>query len=1150
MHLLAIDSETLDEAEAAIDLGQTPADVVCLSFSDSDLSAMAAAWRAGNGRYPTVRLASLKKLRHPMSVDLYVDSVAAHAKIVIVRSLGGLDYWRYGFERLAALAARRGVLLVALPGDDRPDPRLVALSTVDEESRALFERYFREGGAQNAAGILRLAARLMGRDVVNASPVEPVELGPIMALSETGDAVPLAHYAVGASGRSAALVLFYKSSLLAADIAPITRLLAVLRDKGLDAVGIAVTSLKDPEVAIALSAFIERMQPAVILNATAFSAMRGDDTTVLDQADCAVLQVALAGHKSAAWDASPRGLSATDLAMNVVLPELDGRIFTRAVSFKAELPFDADLEYAVQVHAPHEDRIAYVTDLAAAWARLRRTPAASRRLAIMLSDYPGREGRTGYACGLDTPQSATAILDALGSAGYRVGAELPSGEMIIASLSGLSASDTVDVSISEYRRWLAALPMRVGEAITATWGEPEQDPSCSNGNFRFRCVRAGNVVVVLQPDRGSSGDRKSGYHDTSVPPRHGYIALYAWLREQEKIDALVHLGTHGTLEWLPGKAIALSQSCFPEAALGPVPVIYPFIVNNPAEAVQAKRRIAAVTIGHLTPPLCEAGLHGPLGELEGLIEEYADADGVDARRQALLEREILERAWRSGLAADCGLARSEPPREQIAKLDAQLCDIKDLSIRDSLHIFGCRPSDEASRSLSDAISGSLVASQGAAGKDAITDLIEVCARSERDGLLAALDGRRVAPGPSGAPTRGRRDVLPTGRNLTSTDPRAIPTRVATIVGARAAEEVVRRYMQDHGEHPRSVMVDLWASASLRTGGDDIAQALAYLGVRPQWDPASNRVIGIEVIPLAKMDRPRIDVTLRISGSFRDIFPAQIALLELAVRRVGAQDEPDEWNPLAAEHRAGRDLVRIFGNAPGAYGAGAAEAILDRDGATRADIAQAYLAASTHAYGGDEQPQPAAQQFAERLAAIDALVHPQDDRERDLLDGDGVADFVGGFAAAAAEIGRSPSLYHLDTSKPDAPVVRTVEAEIVRIVRGRLTNPRWIAGMLNHGHRGVSEVAQAVDALYAFAVSAPLVSNHLFESVHEAYIADDNVLAALLEANPAAVRAIVLRLEDAIARRLWTPHRNAVHGELAGALQHTVKSAAGEARIVP
>jgi cobaltochelatase CobN len=401
----------------------------------------------------------------------------------------------------------------------------------------------------------------------------------------------------------------------------------------------------------------------------------------------------------------------------------------------------------------------------------------------------------------------------------------------------------------------------------------------------------------------------------------------------------------------------------------------------------------------------------------------------------------------------------------------------------------------------------------------------------------------VAPGPAGAPTRGRIDVLPTGRNLTTIDPRAIPTRTAAAIGVRAAAEVVRRHLQDEGEYPRAIMLDLWASASLRTGGDDLAQALAYLGARPTWDTGSNRVTGVDILPIALLDRPRIDVTLRISGLFRDIFQAQIALFDMAVARVAALDEDDEWNPLAAARRAGGTLSRIFGGGANIYGAGAADAALDTVWGTRDDLAQAYLAASTHAYGSADAGIEATAAFAERVAAADALVHPQDDRERDLLDGDGVADFAGGFAAAAHMAGRAPKLYHLDTSRPEAPVARTIPEEIARIVRGRLTNPRWIAGMLSHGHRGVGEMAQAVDALYAFAATGAGVPGHLLDAVHDALIATEPVIAAVIEANPAAAEAMAARLEDAIARGLWTPRRNAVHAELA-----RVRAAAGPHRV--
>lgn len=1124
MHLLAVETGSLDEIDGAVDLGQTPADVVVLSFSDSDLSALAAVWSADPSLYPTLRLASLKKLRHPMSVDLYIERVIAGARLVIVRGLGGLDYWRYGFEQIADVARRRQVLLLALPGDDRRDPRLDALSTAPRDALAAFERYFRGGGPANARNLLHYAARLLGAEVA-ADP--PVEMDAALALDADGNPVPLADVA-GASGEPVALVVFYRASLLAGDYKPVSALTDALSRRGHRAIAVAVTSLKDPDVAQPVADLIARVRPDVILNATAFSALRADETTVLDAADCPVLQVALAGHPRTAWAEAARGLSPSDLAMNVVLPELDGRLFTRAISFKADLAAEPGLEYARVVHEPDDGRVAFVADLAAAWVRLRRTPRTERKLALLLSDYPNRAGRTGYACGLDTPESVAEMVSALATEGYAVGADPVVAGDLIARLAGLAPSDSLAVPLAWYARHLAGLPQEIREALADAWGAPQDDPACRGAHLHFPCIRRGNLTIALQPDRGARGDRKSGYHDLALPPRHSYVALYAWLRHKLGIDALVHMGTHGTLEWLPGKALALSDACFPEAVLGPLPVVYPFIVNNPGEAVQAKRRISAVTVGHMTPPLCEAGLEGPLGELEGLIEEYAEADGVDRRRIAILEREILDRAWRSGLAEDCGLDKADAPRAAIAKLDAQLCDIKDLAIRDHLHVFGRAPSAESRAALAAAMVRAAPGLDGAAVEGAITD----CARHERDALIAALDGRRVAPGPSGAPTRGRRDVLPTGRNLTTIDPRAVPTRTAAIVGQRAADEVVRRYLQDHGDHPRALMLDLWASASLRTGGDDLAQALAFLGTRPRWDEGSNRVIGVEVLPIARLERPRIDVTLRISGSFRDIFPAQIALFDLAVRRVAERDEPDDWNPLAAARRNGASLARIFGGEPGTYGAGAASAALDGPWGTRDDLAAAYLEASSHAYGADSAERRAAEEFADRVEAADALVHPQDDRERDLLDGDGVADFAGGFAAAAARMGRAPSLYHLDTSRPEAPRARTIEEEIVRIVRGRLTNPRWLSGMIGHGHRGVAEIAQGVDALYAFAATAGIVGDHLFDAVHDSILADEARLTTLLALNAPAMQAIAARLQDAVARGLWTPRRNAVHAEIA------------------
>ena len=1093
MHILATELATLDEAEVAVDLGQSPAEIVVLSFSDSDLSALAAAWRQEADLLPTLRLASLKRLKHPMSVDLYVESVVARARLVIVRCLGGLDYWRYGFEHIADVARDNRVLFAALPGDDRADPRLSSVSTLTAAPLAMLDRFFREGGTDNLRQALRYAATLLGRDL-DWTP--PVPVGPVAVLGRVTDDRPVA------------LIVFYRANLMAADTAPITALMTALEAQGLAPLGVAVNSLKDPLARPELEALIEAHRPAIILNTTAFSARGENDATVLDVADVPVLQVVLSGSPRAAWEGSQRGLAPADLAMNVVLPELDGRLLTRAVSFKAEAPIDPRLEFAGVRHEPADDRIDYVARLAMAWVTLRQTPPAERRLALVLSDYPARGGRAGYAVGLDAAASAAAILDLLRREGYDTGDHVWEVADIERLLHG--EVETVDVPA------VTGLPPSPQQTLVETWGEPA-------ASYRVPILRCGKVLVLLQPDRGAPADRKSGYHDTNCPPSHAYLAAYAWLRETGRIDALIHLGTHGTLEWLPGKALALSAECWPEIVLGALPVIYPFIVNNPGEAVQAKRRLAAVTIGHLTPPLSAAGLHGPLADLEGIIEEYAAADGLDRRRLVFLEDEIVERAWSSGLAADCGLVEGEPNRQAIAKLDAQLCDIKELSIRDGLHVFGQAPDDETVRVLA-----------AATGDEAA---VRLSAERERLALVAALDGRRVAPGPAGAPTRGRADVLPTGRNLTSIDPRSIPTRTAAAIGVRAADEVVRRYLQDHGDYPRALVIDLWASASLRTGGDDLAQALWYLGVTPTWDKASSRVTGVEILPLARLDRPRLDVTLRISGLFRDIFETQIALFDRAVQRVANLDEPAEDNPLAEARRRGEDLARVFGGAPGSYGAQAADTALDGDWRDQKALGEVYLAAVTHAYGGIE-PIRVTDGFRSRVSEAKLLVHPQDDGERDLLDGDGVADFAGGFAAAAALLGNAPELYHLDTSRTEAPRARRIAEEIARVVRGRLTNPRWLAGMLEHGHRGVAEIAQAVDALYAFAATAKAVPGHLFDAAHGALIADDAVRSAMVAQNPAAAAAIAARLQDALARGLWVTRRNAVGPELERVLNET------------
>jgi cobaltochelatase CobN len=615
----------------------------------------------------------------------------------------------------------------------------------------------------------------------------------------------------------------------------------------------------------------------------------------------------------------------------------------------------------------------------------------------------------------------------------------------------------------------------------------------------------------LPPDRGRAAQRRADYHDPALPPRHALVAFGLWLQHIAKADALVHMGAHGTLEWLPGKAVALTAECFPEIVTGALPVIYPFIVSNPGEAAQAKRRIAGVTIGHLPPPLVAGGPTGDAHQLELLLDEYAQADGLDRRRRERLANLIVETAQRSGLAREVGIAAgigaTVGPDEALRRIDAWLCDLKDLAVKDGQHIYSRMPpnvDDPAWRASVDA---------------------------ERRALLAALDGRRVAAGPAGAPARGRRDVLPTGRNLFTTDPRTLPTPTAMELGRRAADEVVRAHLQAHGDMPRAVVIDLWGSATLRTGGEEIAQGLALLGCRPIWDHASGRVTGVEVLPAAVAGRARVDVTWRISGLFRDLFPAQIALLDTAVQAVAARDETDDENPLAAARRGGHRLGRIFGTAPGTYGAGV-EDLLGHDAAAD-EIGTAYLAAASHVYGGPEGEANAAPGgFAQRVAQVDIFVHTSDDPARDLLEGAEDAAFVGGFAAAAKMLGRSADLVMLDMTDPQRPRARALSAALARIVRARAVNPRYIAGQMRHGPRGAAEFAETVDRLFSFAETTDAVSDDLFDLLYAAYVADAEVRDFLLRENPDAAAAIAEKLAAARRRGFWHPRRNDIDAGLA------------------
>lgn len=1081
MHLLSRDITNLDDSAAAIDLGQTPADIVFLSFSDSELQLLTRLHESED--YPSLRCAQIAQLKHPYSVDLYFESVISHAKLIVVRLLGGKDYWPYGVEQLDTLARSRGIKLAIVPGDIVDDMRLSRASTLDHVVLNRIWRYFQDGGPDNISNFLRFAATLTGRAMEWRESLPVANAGRFAAGCRSGD-----------TGCYRASLIFYRSLYLADDFAPIINLANALADRGFAVETLYVASLKEPESESFVAQSLDAFAPDVVINTTAFSAMRESDA-VLDRANAPVLQAALSTSTHEAWSASTRGANGADLAMNVVLPEVDGRIFTRAISFKEPSTRRGATEFNASRHAPDPSRIRFVADLASNWANLRRKKNEEKRLALVLSNYPARRGRSGYAIGLDALASIEEIASTLRDTGYDIGsATLHDGISIIRALE--DGTQTISLAIDDYRRWLAEAPTAFMQCISAAWGAPEDDEMCRNGAFHLVAIVTGNLVIALQPDRGVYAERGGSYHDLQRPPRHAFFAFYLWLRHCCKIDALIHLGAHGTLEWLPGKSVMLSENCAPEVVLGPTPLIYPFIVNDPGEAAQAKRRTAAVTISHLTPPLQEVSLFDAAERVETLLDEYATASTLDPRRARRIADTILDEAERGGLAAECGLSRDMSLSDKLSRLDAWMCDLKEMRIGDGLHVFG-RADDDPTR--------------------------HACALSERLALTAALEGRFVKPGPAGAPSRGRSDVLPTGRNIFCIDPRHVPTQTASIIGRQAAHEVITRHLQTHGEYPRSIMLDLWGSATIRTGGEDFAQALALLGVTPVWDTTSARINGFEILPQARCEFPRVDVTLHVSGLFRDMFPGLIALFDDAIRAVAARNEDADFNPLILA----KDLRRVFGAASGSYGLGVGDKIVRGEWWTQEDLGHHFIESAGHSLNREGESSPAAAAFKKRVAATDAHVHVRDMMEVDVLTGPAFTDFEGGFAAANRLLGGKAEIVHLDATRPDALRARSLGEEIARTLRMRLTNPQWLKGQMRHGHRGAAEIAEGVDNLYAFAATSGLVSDAQFDLAFNAILGDEMVREFMQRVNPRALAAIANTFNEAQKRLLWRTRRNSV-----------------------
>ncbi|MPW20718.1 cobaltochelatase subunit CobN [Paraburkholderia sp. CNPSo 3157] len=1241
MHLLrTVPGGFVDDTKGVIRIDQKPADIVILSSADTTLSLLASVVpRLGEG-FPSVRLANVTYLRQPASVDFYIDDVLQHARVVVVDHLGGESYWPYGIEQVVALAQRNRQTLAMFSGDLQEDPNLLARSTADADLCHQLWRYLREGGARNAESFMRcIAWRALGWGD------EPAPPGPLPAAAlyhPARDAATIEDWqARWTQGAPVVAVLFYKAHLQAANTAVFDALIDALEARGMNPLPVAITSLKDAISRDVVQRLAAQQDITLVLNTTAFAASAIDDTEPLALAgDAPVMQVILSGGNREDWVNDNHGLNSRDIAMHVALPEVDGRIITRAISFKGLAYRCPHTQVDVVRYQPDHERVAFVAELSERWCKLRRTPNADKRLALILANYPMSEGRIGNGVGLDTPASVVNILKMLRDEGYRID-DLPmNGDALMDTLTQGVTNDPVvrdlrpalqSLALSDYITYFTRLPQSLRNALNAKWGPPEHDPTLRRGRFTIAGWRCGHVFIGIQPPRSREQNDYASYHDAELVPPHAYLAFYFWLRHQFGIDAVVHVGKHGNLEWLPGKSVALSDACWPDAILGPLPHLYPFIVNDPGEGSQAKRRAQAVIVDHLMPPLTRAENYGPLQDLERQVDEYYDALMVDPRRAKLLRKTILDTIVTHRLHEELSLdAPNDANAEDalLTRVDAWLCELKEAQIRDGLHTFGESPQDVQRRDtllalgrfpvgdgqgakagLIDALARDLhvdrmfdplSADWSAAWegprpalleqvsdapwrhngdtrerlellascllddmcglpcdsrtqldadalphaarvlgrlRDDILPRLDACGAHELMHLKRGLEGRFVPPGPSGSPSRGRPDVLPTGRNFYSVDTRAIPTQAAWSLGLKSAQTLIERHLQEHGDYPGAIGLSVWGTATMRTGGDDIAQALALLGVRPKWAPGSHRVTDFEIMPIAAFDRPRIDVTLRVSGFFRDAFANVMHLFDAAVQAVAELDEPEDINPIRARVMRERDAwiargvapdearrragFRVFSARPGAYGAGLQEIIDTQRWQTDADLANAYLSWGGYAYTQKSAGEEARHAFGTRLAAMDVVLQNQDNREHDVLDSNDYYQFQGGMTAAVRHFaGNQPHVYHADHSNPDAPRVRTLHEEIARVIRSRVVNPKWLDGVKRHGYKGAAEIAATVDYLYGYDATARVVADHQYALVADAYLNDADTREFMRRHNPHALHAVCERLVEAMQRGLW------------------------------
>ncbi|WP_159327658.1 cobaltochelatase subunit CobN [Streptomyces tendae] len=1169
--------------------------ILLLSTSDTDLLSA----RAAGGPVP-YRFANPSRL--PLDdLPALLDGVG----LVVVRLLGGLRAWEEGLDLLLA----DGRPVVVLTGEQAPDAQLMAASTVPVGIAAEAHAYLAHGGPAN----LEQLARFLSDTVLLTghgfeAPAPAPTWGPLEREPGGGDGPTVA-------------VLYYRAHHMSGNTAFVHALCDAVEAAGGRPLPLYVASLRAPEPELIAEL---RAADAIVTTVLAAGGTKpaeasagGDDESwdagALTALDVPILQALCLTGSRTAWEENDEGVSPLDAASQIAVPEFDGRLITVPFSFKE---IDAD---GLPAYVADPERAARVAGIAVRHARLRHIPAADKRLALVLSAYPTKHSRIGNAVGLDTPASAVALLRRLRAEGYDFGTgdEVPGlvsgdGDELIRALIDAGGHDQdwlteeqlarnpVRVPAADYKRWYATLPKDLRTSVEEHWGPPPGEMFVDRsrnpeGDIVLAALRHGNLLILIQPPRGFGENPIAIYHDPDLPPSHHYLAAYRWIAASTEddgfgADAMIHLGKHGNLEWLPGKNAGLSAACGPDAALGDLPLIYPFLVNDPGEGTQAKRRVHATLIDHLVPPMARADSYGDIARLEQLLDEYAQIAAMDPAKLPAIRAQIWTLIQAAKLDHDLGLddrPDDEGFDDMILHVDGWLCEVKDAQIRDGLHVLGTPPTgadrvnlvlailrarqiwggatallglrealglDEsaATRTTADAAeeqARALVQAMEDAGWDPaavptehgeqVAAILEFAARevvprlaattAEIDHAVHALNGGFVPAGPSGSPLRGLVNVLPTGRNFYSVDPKAVPSRLAWETGQALADSLLERYRADNGDWPSSVGLSLWGTSAMRTAGDDVAEALALLGVRPVWDDASRRVTGLEPIPREELGRPRIDVTLRISGFFRDAFPHTIGLLDDAVRLAASLEEPAEVNRVRAHVQADladhgderRATTRIFGSRPGTYGAGLLQLIDSRDWRTDADLAEVYTVWGGYAYGRELDGRPARDEMETAYKRIAVAAKNTDTREHDIADSDDYFQYHGGMVATVRALrGTAPEAYIGDSTRPETVRTRTLVEETSRVFRARVVNPKWIEAMRRHGYKGAFELAATVDYLFGYDATTGVMADWMYDKLTETYVLDPANREFLQEANPWALHGIAERLLEAESRGMW------------------------------